>query len=71
VPFAPPKLLILLESLGSNPTLSAILHSKGLRPEKSAATFSATVSLISPANSVLARRKAITDEAHQSQPVRA
>jgi len=25
VPFAPPKLLILLESLGSNPTLSAIL----------------------------------------------
>ena len=25
MPFAPPKLLILLESLGSNPTLSAIL----------------------------------------------
>jgi hypothetical protein len=64
-------LLKLRYELDSNPTLSAILHSKGLKAVKSAATFSATVSLIFPAKSVLARRKAITDEAHQGQPVRA
>ena len=47
-------------------------HFKGLKAAKTAATFSATVSLIFPVQSVLAGRKAFTDEAHQShQYVRA
>jgi hypothetical protein len=55
---------------GSNPSLSAIFHSKGLKASKSAATVSATLSLILPARSVLARSEAFTDETHQGQPVR-
>ena len=35
-------------NVGSNPTLSASIHSKGLKEAKSAATFSATFSLIPP-----------------------
>jgi hypothetical protein len=54
-----------------NPTLSASIHFKGLNAAKSAATFSVEFSLIFPAESVLARREAFADEAHQSQPVRA